>query len=432
MKKLYYLRFVLILLIQIIYANYGITQTLPKADPLYELVFVEEFDSTTLNANKWETHWPWSLANMINSNIIYNDGDSMEVALLRHAPFNQGNWEFDTTGSGKVRMIYKKENCWGNIKVYEPYCHDSLIPFKFTGAMMRSKEMFKYGYFEYRFKVDNPLHNLPNNAGYNAYGPNFWLYNSDLTVYPDNPTRPPAKYSELDILELDGKNWAGDANIHYQKVEADTFFHAKGYPTLNGVVVGESPYEKKNTFLYPSAWHTVGCEWTKEYADFYYDVPNFHRRYSDDKIKIDELIEMPITIDNYMPAFQFWTHFSNQLTKQPIYYDIDYVKVYQIKQEYIDKIALTTNSLNFESKVYKSLTVGGNNGNALFNTGKQHLCAEEFVLLNENTEISGTAEVAISCRPYQHDQWHGIHPNSYRNFNENTINQLINTKLLEK
>ena len=441
MKKNTNFTLVLILIMQVYFVNIVFSQTLPKDDPLYELVFVDEFDSISLKLNKWETHWPWSLANMKNNNYAYktdNSGnitDSMDVALLRHTPFNQGNWEFDTTGTGKVRMIYKKEDCSGYIRTdwSDSSLEDSLVNFKFSGAMMRSKELFKYGYFEYKFKIDNPTHDLPYDSISNAYGPNFWLWNHDtLDHNPGGITRPSADYSELDILELDGKFWEGDANIHYQKTEVDTFFRAKSAPKLNGVVVGDKPYEPLKTHhLYPHLWHTVSCEWTKEYTDFYYDAPNFHRRYSDSLIKIDELIEMPITIDNYMPAFQFWIHFDTLLTKQPIYYDIDYIKVYQAKQEYIDKVCLNTNSNSFESKVYKSLVVGGSGGSALFNTGKQHLCAEEYVLLNENTEISGTAEVTISCRPYQPDQWHGIDPNkANKTYNQDIIDKLINTKLL--
>jgi len=431
MKK--YCKFILVILIvmQVLTIKKLKSQDLPKDDPLYELVFVDEFDSTSLDINKWYTRWPWSKANMKNSNFITRGSDTMDVALLRHAPFNQGNWDFDTIGAGYTRMIYKKEDCWGNIYVWEPYTHDSLVFFKYSGAMLRSKEMFKYGYFEYRFRIDNPTHDLPDSSNYNAYGPNFWLWNSDTVVYPDNPTRPPAQYSELDILELDSENrWEGDANIHYQRTKTDTFFRAKSKPNLNGVDVGTQPYVDVHTNLYPHNWHTVSCEWTKEYADFYFDAPNFHRRYSDTLIKVDELIEMPVTIDNYMPAFQFWAHFDTLNTKQPIYYDIDYVKIYQIKQEYIDTIVLNTNPSIFESKVYKSLTIGGSAGNSQLNSGKHHLCADEYVLLDEGSEISGTAEVTISCRPYQHDQWHGIHSKKSNAYGQDVIDKLIKTKLL--
>ena len=78
------------------------------------------------------------------------------------------------------------------------------------------------------------------------------------------------------------------------------------------------------------------------------------------------------------------------------------------------------------------MTIGGSSGKTVFNnSGKHHLCAEEFVLLDKNSEISGTAEVTLSCRPYQHDQWHGIHPDS-TGYNEDVINKLISTKLLDK
>ncbi len=441
MKNFCKFTLVILIIMQVLTINKLKAQDLPKNDPLYELVFVDEFDSTTLDTIKWATRWPWSNANMKNSNFITRGSDTMDVALLRHAPFNQGNWEFDTIGSGFTRMIYKKEDCTGFLrKDWIGSLDDTLVDFKYSGAMLRSNELFKYGYFEYKFRIDNENHDLSDSSDYNAYGPNFWMFNSDDSVYTDNPTRPPANYCELDILELYGVDWSGDANIHYEKhnTDIDTFFHAKGIPTIqDSIIVGESPYSAIYTQLFPHNWHIVSCEWTKEYADFYYDTPNFHRRYSDTLIKIDELIEMPVTIDNYMPAFQFWTDFNAINTKQPIFYDIDYVKIYQIKQEYSDTIYLNTNASDFQSKVYKSLTLGGSGGNATLDFDKHHLCAEEFVLLEEGTELSGTAELTISCRPYQHDQWRGYHPQKTKSNNSNVydpevIDALINNKLLEK
>ena len=142
---------------------------------------------------------------------------------------------------------------------------------------------------------------------------------------------------------------------------------------------------------------------------------------------------MPIIIDNYMPAFQYCIWFDSLLTKQPFYYDIDYVRVYQVKQEYVNKSLLNSSSNSFESKVYKSLTLGGFGVNAVFTNDKHHFCAEEYVLLQEGVEISGSnTEVSISCRPYQHDQW--IEQRNAKSpseeYNPNIINDLIKAKTI--
>lgn len=79
----------------------------------------------------------------------------------------------------------------------------------------------------------------------------------------------------------------------------------------------------------------------------------------------------------------------------PFYYDIDYIKVFQQKQDCNSLSLLNTNSSSYQSKVYQSVTLGGTGGSAFFNTGITHISGENFVLLNEGFEVGNITEVII-------------------------------------
>lgn len=206
-------------------------------------------------------------------------------------------------------------NIWGLTYCY----YDSIIPFKFTGAMLLGKEKYKYGYIEMRYKLRYLLPHFSN-----AYGPNLWMWASN----------PSARYSEIDIFEQQGTTWRMAMNFHYRfkdpdssNVWADTvFWHGVGKQ-----VSVSAPYPSilDQSLSYNGGdWHTVGCEWTPDHIDTYYDSDDTIRRFSVDKIPIDSLIPMPLIIDCYMPAAQYCIPFDTTNTIVPFYYDIDYVRVY--------------------------------------------------------------------------------------------------------
>jgi beta-glucanase (GH16 family) len=388
-------------------------QTNYTTDPLYDLVFVDEFDSLGLNTQKWNTGWPWG-TNLFNTNLNYGScaGSSnfplgyIDVAFMKPSALDTINRKFDTTGTGYMRLIHKREDYNGYVFAYDVngnFTGSTPTPFKFTAAMAMSKLKFKYGYIEMRYRLKNVpalSASYPNGTN-NAYGPNLWLWNSDSTC----------SYSELDIFEQNGVDWRLGSNIHLKKspnkdnngnliappsgIASDTvFFHASSNATLGSpaAVYGAVP---PSVPLNNGVWHIATCEWTDEYTKFTFDGQPGKKIYRSDSIRVDQLTNMPLIIDCYTPAFQYCIPYDSLKTDMPFYYDIDYIKVYQQKQDCNPLSLLTTNSTSYQSKVYQNVTLGGIGGNALFSSGNTHITGQDYVLLDEGFEVGNNTEVLI-------------------------------------
>jgi len=394
-------------------------------DPLYVLVFEDNFGS--VNYDAWHTQWPWG-NNLWNSNYIVGcdsskfPGRRVDVAYNTHLPDDTNRMIIDSGGVSFERLIFDRNNFNENIWVYHSPCpgsplcnnhdcythssgltfcyYDSLVPFKFTGAMLKGKERYKFGYFEIRYKLTNL-----DTSDYNAYGPNFWMCASDTV----------AKYSEIDIFEQRGTDWRMDLNFHFRKMDPDSgtvwedtvFWHGKNWK--DSVFISTPYHDQINQSLQYNGgvWHTVGCEWTPDHIDTYYDSDDTIRRFSVSKLPVNRLTAMPLIIDLYMPAAQYCIPFNESFTVRPFYYDIDYVRVYQINQPCNCKDtsgyfpSFITN--DYTSILYRDLTVGGG-GSAVLNSGSYHLAGQDYVLLQSGFEASGTADVIISTTPCQPDQ----------------------------
>jgi hypothetical protein len=269
--------------------------------------------------------------------------------------------------------------------------------------MMYGKYKFKYGYFEMRYRLPDAATIL--NNSYNAYGINFWMFGSDVTAY----------YSELDFFEQRGTDWHMDANYHYQHTSS-----SPGYNAVGNSITATSPYSTNvnnsaNLGSNGTAWYTVGCEWTPEHLDFYYNSDDTMRRYSASASPaIAGMCAMPIVLDVYMPAFQFCIFFDSAQTRQPLNYDIDYIKVYQVKQHCVSKSFLNTSSTIYADTLWQDLTIGGTGGNATFSSSTHHLAGQDFVLLQEGFEASGASStLIISTMPCQADQYKGFFTPTY-------------------
>lgn len=387
--------------------KYSAAQTDLASDPLYELKFVDEFDSLALNTNKWEVRWPWG-PNLYNDSINTDvcGSNPMDIAYNYYPPHHNINLNrgYDTVNSGYHRLISKRENVTGQVFYWDAFNNFSTKPkrFKYTTAMLMSKSKFKYGYIEIRFRnsVSVPNNN-PNND--NSYGPNLWMWHSD--------DADSAHYSEIDIFEMDGTKWGMAPCSHYRKRKQSSptsypndtaFYHGNSYiPNLY------APYQRSLTVnINPNTWHTVGCEWTPEYTDFYYyTISNDTiQRFAINKYPVNRLTAMPLIIDIYAPAFQYCRPVDTVNTVFPFNYDIDYIKVYQMRQNCTSASFLNTSSATYQSTLYQDLTIGGSGGSAVFNNGVCHLAGQDFILLNEGFEVSGSGTVIISTHQCQTGQ----------------------------
>lgn len=403
-----------IVLVLLLFNTFNI-KAQPNNDPLYELVFIDEFDSLALNRDKWGTWWKY-VPNLWNDSISTTacGVNPIDIAynydMSADGGINQ-NRIYDTTGSGFHRMVSKRQDVTGHyVKNFSPYTLGTK-QYKFTTAMLVSLDRFKYGFFEFRYRLSN----IPANTGsdaFNAYGPNLWMWHGDNNV----------NYSEIDIFEQSGQTWKMSPCTHYRKYpnksgntliappsgnpDDTTFWHANHfYGTIN--------YNHKypRTYSLPmnsGNWHTINMEWTDTYLDFYYDSPDTNRRYTNPGIFMDKMAPMSIFIDVYCPAFQYCLFYDNVNTQMPFNYDIDYIKVWQKKQDCTSKTFTNTNSATYQSKVYYNVTVGGSGGSAVLNSGNHHIAGEQFALLNEGFEASGSATVMVSSQNCLTDQHFGL------------------------
>ena len=418
----------LLVFIMLASMKYGKAQTALSQDPLYRLVFSEGFDSLGIRtSNWWGLYDGWSY-NMHDSNYwympwYYNGGAIDQGYNFDGVNTNtDGNRAFHTSGSGTstgyTSLITRYKSTPLNEPIYifghklpPNQAQDSTwttsVPFKFTTAMLQSKYKFKYGYIEMSFRTSSY-----SASQYNAYSPNFWMYASDTS----------ANYSEIDISEIEGKNWTTAPCSHYRHYPnvdnngnhiapahggaGDTaFWHGNTFETPSTYI----PYSRYHSAaLTPGNWHTIGCEWTPDWVDiYYYTLSNApFQRFTSDKYPVNKLTAMPIIIDNYTPAPRdsFFIPFDPIHTNMDFNYDIDYVKVYQVKQHCISKSFLNTSSSTYADTLWQNLTIGGTGGSAVFSSGNHHLAGNDYVLLQEGFEVSGTGTVLINAMTCQAGQ----------------------------
>ncbi len=390
----------LLLLVVLAALQYVKAQTVLSQDPIYHLVFEDEFDSLGLRPSNWNPIWGWG-PNIVNGNVDHASCGDVEAAY-NYSPLNNiTNRRYDTSGTGSHRLISRHESppIQGNVFVYDSVGHytgTQSIPFNFTTAMLFGRHHFKYAYVEMSFRTSPFDYDSP----YNAYAPNLWMWWSDST----------AIYSEIDISEMQGRTWTTAPCSHYKHFNhlSDT---GNAVPPPSGFTADDTLFWHGNSFwpnhyspnlrrhsvrFTPGQWHTIGCEWTPEYIDTYYytQSADTFQRFPVSNYPVDKLTAMPIVIDNYTPAIRdsFCIFYDSVHTQLPFNYDIDYVRVWQVRQNCTSVNFLNIASAGtYTSTLYNDLTIGGSGSTGCyFSSGNSHLAANDFVLLKEGFEISGS------------------------------------------
>ena len=182
------------------FAQTNTTVTLPP--PGYKLVWSDEFNNTTLDTNKWGFRTDskmWSTQKP--ENVSVHDG--------------------------KLILAVKKEDARDK---------------HYTGAGVISKQAFKYGYYESRFKV-------PPGAGWHT---SFWMMKHN----GQGGTGPTASAQELDVCENDSVNLKNyGVNVHKWNPAPHVGMGHKNVPTPD----------------LSADFHTFGCEFTPETVKYYFE-----------------------------------------------------------------------------------------------------------------------------------------------------------------
>lgn len=341
-------------------------QGLPPNDPNYYLAWADSFSTTQIDSNKWLKSFPWH--QQLNYEFFAADTahlDTIPTAAIRRNYSDSGNCKI---GNGTLKLITRKENYLGEVWNWPGGTMTiDTLSFKFTTAMLYSKWDFRYGYFEIRFKLPN-LQFLKTMQG---HGATFWLWNGDNNVY-----------REIDAYEINGynhyngKSYTGWGNSHFGSNGHDPNSDPTPVYTFTGGI-----------------WHTVGINWTTNAIDYYYDGVLQYESYNHP----DSLLPMSIIITcggNYAPVDNFSERFDTTAngTYFPFTYEIDYVKVWQLKKDCNkDTTLVSYNTASYPNKLHKSITMGTNF--SVTNQNYQSFWASNYILLNDVTYIDANSNV---------------------------------------
>jgi beta-glucanase (GH16 family) len=182
------------------FAQTNQTVTLPP--PGYKLVWADEFNDGKLDLAKWDFRTDskmWSTQKPENVSVR----------------------------DGKLILAVKKENAGDK---------------HYTGAGVISKQAFKYGYYESRFKV-------PPGAGWHT---SFWMMKHN----GQGGTGPGVSAQELDVCENDSVNLTRyGVNVHKWNPQPHVSMGGKGVVTPD----------------LSADFHVFGCEFTPEQVKYYFE-----------------------------------------------------------------------------------------------------------------------------------------------------------------
>lgn len=363
---------------------------LPPTFPEYELVFYDEFDTfypnTVINDSLWARTPDWNQSSNLTGNLGYctpepNDSIFWDIGYIIRE-------KSDTTtvnvSNGICKLSVNQDNYLGEVWNWPNniFTVDTL-QFKYTRGMLISKHKFRYGYYEVRFRLP-PAPASPYN--YQGVGPNFWLYGQDTTQ--NN------WWSEIDAFEINADGPLGNnfstCNVHYANSNAI-----------------DHPYQSAELGnITSSEWHKSAIWWTPEFIKIYFNDSLVNLVINNPLIPVDSLVEMPIFLDINAPTTNYCTNFDTVYTQLPYVYEIDYIRVYQLKQDcQTDKYYCNLTGTTFESGLYKSLTIGGVSCNIPF-TGNTNVSGlgNDFVLLDEGYYFDNTSQGyfdVLQCDPKQ-------------------------------
>ena len=287
------------------------------ADPIdlaadYQLMFSDEFNGTTLDPLKWESHFIWGPYLPINNEEQYYVDALYSDASLGYSPFDFDQETIDgetvTYLSITARAATDPEGIeppdtlpdendpiWTEHKTFSR--NASYAPQRFTSGILTSYESFRFakGYAEIRARV-------PKGDG---LWPAFWLLNRYYI----------SQQPEIDILEVRGRR--PDQAVHnYHRFRPGGILDSNEYITPYG-----GPEEG-----YADGFHTFGARWRPGRIDWYVDGVREHSYIGD-----DVGYQLMYVLVNLAVGGGFDPGAIPDPAEFPKTLDVDYIRIYQEK-----------------------------------------------------------------------------------------------------
>ena len=352
----------------------------------YTLVFEDDFDTlynnvvqdenthdyyhTDVDTSKWESTADWYQTNYLITCDL--DGDENKDTIYDNVGYRMKNFEnaeIDTTGTGIIKLITKKEDYLGCYFDYENNWDVDTQIFSFTTQMLWSRQAYKYGYFEIRFRL--PYSDNPDDLY--GIGANLWLYERTDECEKD--------WCEIDVFEYDGSHVVVEDetekkiinyysnNVHYRECQescssgcVDTTHYTSPFDNVPEVNFSDNQF------------HVMAVKWLPDEISFYVDnvkirtfttYPGFEFSPSM-YVPLNMYVDMNVFANNYCHLID------EDKIRMPYIYEIDYIRVWSISRCNIDyeTCELNTNQYN-NNDIYNTITIGsGNNCQTTIETGE--------------------------------------------------------------
>ena len=332
----------------------------PATDPHWQLKWEDEFNGTLVNTTKWGFMPDWGYCGYGAHNTI---------------PPPSGNGTNHVVSNGTIKLISKKETTvcteWNQVTSIKDY----------TTGVLISQEAWKYGFFEIRCKIPEI------SKDYSCYGfqTNFWLWPFYQGAYDGYVT-----WSEIDIFEIVvDSNLLGESNLH----SCNAHYKDRSHVNTPASSAAEHIYPDGYKFIVDfTDFHKFSCEWTPSDIRFYFDDKLFRIASPEFASK---LIPMNIFIDIGTPRLLndtvFATFKPNALF--PYTYEIDYVKVYNLKCNKNTVVNEISNFNTYNYAVKKSISMS--NATTIPPNSNISLRATDFIELKAGFEVPLGSELYL-------------------------------------
>ncbi len=269
--------------------------------------------------------------------------------------------------------------------------------YQYSEGKLFSRQNFKYGFFEARFKINQASSNCE------GIGHCFWMF-------PKDPISNGINYCEIDIAENDPRRNLMTSNVHFSGGTTN--------PTWACRSVSHNNTSYSDIEVQQQQFHTYSLEWTPSEINTYYDnvlvlhtelTPFHNGPYSNDgplyPSMLDNMnifldIEGAINLNGVNPRFGYLIDPAISL---PFEFTIDYVKVYKLNNSTCSTVINFPN-YNFSTYSYgikKSITLGQLNCitcKVLISNGENvSLRASDFIELNDGFEVDDNNNTKFFC-----------------------------------
>lgn len=334
-------------LLFLLFASFNVAAQFPSNDGTWELKKEDQFNS--LISNDWFAEYPWGRYNGYSSE--YND------------PAN---------------LIYS--NSWLKItsNKFTPPWYDPITnrTYDYSGGCTWSKFKYKYGYFEASIKT-------PIGRG---YWPAYWVW--DGNNCGDNDLH----YDEIDIHER-----GGDLSETSSKTSESHHWFVECVIGSNGQ---DSMVRTANTNVYTginncALAHKYSLIWQQGRMAYYIDDQTVHSM--NDQINTpshSQALILNFAIDPWTPP--------NNSTLFPNHFEIDYIKIYQLKTDCAKVESICTfNKSQYALNVKKEITFGGTSCSTNINTSDGvSFWAKDFIILDKNTTLTSNGSGYLCFNTY--------------------------------